>query len=198
MSATELSARKHQLRKQVRQRRRRLSQAQQLRAAQTICRRLSSLRFFQKAKHIALYLPNDGEISALPLVHLSWRYGKHCYLPRVVGQNMSFMRYRKGDTLQNNDFGIAEPSATSDQIDARKLDLVCMPLVAYDLSGNRLGMGGGFYDRSFAFRSQRHIRRPILVGLAHACQCVDELPTETWDQKLDYIVSDKHWLKFNA
>ncbi|WP_370980418.1 5-formyltetrahydrofolate cyclo-ligase [Agaribacterium sp. ZY112] len=196
MSAADPRLQKSQCRKQMRQRRRALSRAQQQQAALKVAKRLAGLKAFKKAQHIAFYLANDGELSPHALIQLALRHGKNCYLPRICGERMRFHRYQSKDKLSKNKFGIEEPLHSSPERLVKQLDLVCMPLVAYDLTGNRLGMGGGYYDRAFSFRTRRHLKRPLLVGLAHGCQQVETLTTEPWDQTLDYIVSDKHCLKF--
>ncbi|TVP88237.1 MAG: 5-formyltetrahydrofolate cyclo-ligase [Pseudomonadaceae bacterium] len=190
-----------QWRRELRQRRRRLSKAQQALASRKLCRRLAQLPAFWRSQHIGFYLANDGEIDPTPLLKLAQRRGKRCYLPVVSGgwprQQMRLQQLRPGQRWTRNRFGILEPcSAPRWQVKAWQLDLLLLPLVGFDRQGNRLGMGGGFYDRCLAYR-QRHTRwlRPQLLGLAHHCQEVPALPIASWDVPLDGIVTDTHsWL----
>ncbi len=147
-----------------------------------------------RARRIALYLPRDGELDPGPLGQLLLQRQCQLFLPvidplRGGGRLLRFARWQPGhSTLQPNRFRIPEPMGR--RTPAWSLDLVLLPLVAFDRHGNRLGMGGGFYDRSFADRKQRP-RRPLLVGLAHACQELPDLPAAPHDVPLDAIVTDQ-------
>jgi len=186
---------RQELRQKLRQRRRSLSPKQQSDAAFNLLRRLRHQLFFLQAKHIALYLPNDGEIDPQPLLQLALSMGKHCYLPVLArdGTNtLKFLPYDERTTLTPNRFGIPEPQVPQHrQRKAKRLDLVLMPLVGFDAAGGRMGMGGGFYDRTFAFRHQQTSCKPRLVGLAHKCQQVPQLELASWDIPLDAIVTDQ-------
>jgi 5-formyltetrahydrofolate cyclo-ligase len=156
---------------------------------------------FVRSRHIALYLANDGEIDPVLLLRHALRLGKTCYLPvlkRWPRGSMGFQRIHKHQQWTRNRFGIAEPRASiSSQTQPWRLDMVLMPLVGFDVHGNRLGMGGGFYDRTFAYLRRRQTwLAPSLIGLAHDCQKLDRLPVESWDIPLDGIVSDAECLMF--
>lgn len=184
------------LRKTLRHNRRQLSTRQQEEAAARLFNSVSGQRFFRAARRIAFYLPSDGEIDPGLLLAVALSRGQHCYLPLIHphGKNrLLFVRYRRGDRLMPNRWGIHEPRLGSTvRIAARALDLVFVPLVGFDAAGNRLGMGKGYYDRTFAFRRSARHRGPILVGLAHECQKVKELDNEDWDIPMDKILSDSH------
>ncbi|MHA6494899.1 5-formyltetrahydrofolate cyclo-ligase [Pseudomonas borbori] len=187
-----------QLRRQLRQQRRALSAVAQRQAGQALYRQLAHHPLFRRARHIALYLPNDGEIDPRSLLSAAQRRGKATYLPVLSPwprTKMVFQRIRPGETLIANRFGIAEPRRNPKR--QRKiwaLDLVLLPLVGFDRFGGRLGMGGGFYDRSLAYRKMRkNWHKPTLLGLAHGCQQVDRLATASWDVPLDATVTDKGW-----
>lgn len=183
------------LRKQLRQRRRSLSPQQQQQAAQQLCKRLKRQPLFLRSKHIALYLPNDGEIDPRPLITEAWRRGKCCYLPVLEPSRENrlwFVRYTPDTALIQNRFGIAEPKADYQQrFSVTQLDLIVMPLVGFDTQGGRMGMGGGFYDRSLAFKHGSNRQKPYLLGLAHQCQQVDELELAHWDIPLNAVATDK-------
>ena len=177
------------LRRQLRQTRRNLSSQEQ----QTAALQLSS-RFKEHADHfhltsgkrVALYLTNDGEISPHVLCADFWEQGIETYLPVVQGKHLTFARYSSETVWQENIFGIKEP-VTMDYVSGEELDLVLLPLVGFDSKGGRLGMGGGFYDRTFA--NKKTTEKPRLIGLAHDCQEVKSLPVEGWDVPLEAIIT---------
>ncbi|WQN28409.1 5-formyltetrahydrofolate cyclo-ligase [Stutzerimonas stutzeri] len=186
------------LRRKLRQTRRQLSPAQQRHAARRLYRQLSHHPLFRRARHIALYLPNDGEIDPRLLLRAAQRRGKATYLPVLnpwPRTRMVFQRIEPGERLRRNRFGIFEPVIrTARQRRVWALDLLLMPLVGFDGNGGRLGMGGGFYDRSLSYRARRKkSHKPTLLGLAHECQRVDRLPLESWDVPLLGTVTDRGW-----
>ncbi len=187
-----------QLRRQLRQTRRALAPQAQRQAARRLYRQLAQHPLFRRAKHLALYLPNDGEIDPRPLLRAAQRRGKATYLPVLnpwPRTKMVFQRVRRHEALKANRFGIPEPRHNRTQ--QRKvwaLDLVLLPLVGFDRCGGRLGMGGGFYDRSLAYRGMRkNWHKPTLLGLAHECQQVDQLTLASWDVPLKATVTDSAW-----
>lgn len=186
------------LRRKLRQARRQLTPAQQRLAAGRLYRQLAQHPVFRRARHIALYLPNDGEIDPGLLLRAAQRRGKATYLPVLnpwPRTRMVFQRIKPGERLRRNRFDIFEPvirSARQRRVWA--LDLLLMPLVGFDGKGGRLGMGGGFYDRSLAYRAMRKkSHKPTLLGLAHECQRVDQLPLESWDVPIQGTVTDQGW-----
>lgn len=183
------------LRKSLRNTRRKLSIREQEEAAARLYNNIGGQHFFHSAKRIAFYLPSDGEIDPGLLLAAALARGKHCYLPLIhphKKDQLLFVRYRNGDVLRSNRWGIHEPVLrSSSRISARALDLVFVPLVGFDTDCNRLGMGKGFYDRTFSFRSRTGKRRPMLIGVAHECQKVEGLSSREWDIRMDKIVSDR-------
>jgi 5-formyltetrahydrofolate cyclo-ligase len=181
------------LRQLMREQRRLLNPLQQRRAAVALSAKLHKLPLFQRAQRIAAYLPNDGEIDTLPLLRRAHRQHKHIYLPVLRDGSLLFVRYRPGITrLQTNQFGIPEPQPLAGEIIAvTGLDLALLPLVAFDRQGHRLGMGGGFYDKTFACKQRRRRSRPLLIGLAHHMQQVAAIETEPWDVPLAGVVTDR-------
>lgn len=184
-----------QLRQTLRHRRRSLSAKQHQRAAVQLLKRLKTQAFFRTAKHIAIYLPNDGEIETNPIIQWCWQHNKHVYLPvlhPLAHNRLWFVRYRPRTAMTKNKYGILEPKMPFRFIrDARRLDLVLMPLVGFDADGGRLGMGGGYYDRTFAFIKQHNVNRPKLIGLAHELQRVDTLPIAAWDVPVVGVATDE-------
>ena len=167
-------------------------------AAQTAAlKRIHRYPRFQRARRIAGYFGSKGEIDPMPLLEHAAGMGKRCYLavlhPFRRGE-LWFYRWFPGDALATNRFGIPEPKRRGGTrlIPARRLDLVIVPLLGFDNHCHRLGMGGGYYDRSFAFMHRlRHARRPFMLGLAHESQRVDCLVPQPWDIALDAVVTDR-------
>ncbi len=184
------------LRQQMRAARRRLSPREREAATALFTEHVARSRPFRHARAVAFYLPNDGEMDLRPLMQLAWRAGKQCFLP-VVGMpwehRLWFMPWEPGVPLSPNRFGIPEPPLQRHirWYRAFTLDLALVPLVAFDPHGNRLGMGGGYYDRSFAYlRHRRRWRHPCLMGAAYGFQEVAGLPTRPWDVPLDAVATE--------
>lgn len=179
-----------QLRKEIRQRRNLLSVTEQSNAAIALTERLSSHNQIQQAKRIAIYLSNDGELSTAHFIDWCWQNKKEVYLPVVhpfSRGNLLFLHYQQDTKLVSNIYGILEPQLDVTKVcPLQQLDIICTPLVAFDNAGARLGMGGGFYDRSLAQWQQTKI---YPVGLAHDCQRVEKVPTESWDIPLPEIIT---------
>ena len=200
MIATQNQNTRTQLRKTLRQQRRALSTELQHQHAQKLTRQLCRHAIYRIAKRIGLYLPTDGEIDTTYLIEKAWREKKRVYLPVIpkFGRALFFAPYKPNSLMQANRFGISEPVCSSHQwLRARQLNLILLPLVAFDAQGNRLGMGGGFYDSSLSFtryRKQNH--SPTLIGLAHELQKVPQLPCESWDIPLNAVATEATLYKF--
>lgn len=184
------------IRAQIRQRRRKLSANEQRFLAKRATDRLLQSSRFQKSCYIACYIAIDNEIATKALIGAIWQQQKQCYLPvidRCHPGNMHFHLYQANDNLIKNKWQIPEPSASSPRITADALDLVMMPLVAFDQAGHRLGTGGGYYDRYFA-NIKQWPKAPYLCGFAYHCQQVAELPTQDWDVAMHAIVTDQQFI----
>lgn len=183
------------LRQQLRASRRVLSDEERARRSQEAVQKLTHHRLFLTARHIACYLPNDGELDLTYLISQAWTMGKSVYLPVLSlhhRNHLHFLSYKPNDELVTNRFGIPEPvMRPHNMIDIRRLDLVLMPLVGFDSTGSRLGMGGGFYDRSFAFlRRRQKWRKPNLIGAAFDCQKVEQIDGQSWDVPLSGVMTE--------
>jgi 5-formyltetrahydrofolate cyclo-ligase len=146
-----------------------------------------------QAQRIAAYLAVNGELDTHPLMEQFRATGKTLYLP-ILGADPSdglkFAPWLTGQLLYKNRLGIPEPEhGAADLLPPEELDLVFAPLVAFDAAGNRLGMGGGYYDRSFAFLRDG-ARGPLLTGLGYSFQQVENLPARPWDIPLAAVVTD--------
>ncbi|MFZ1873095.1 MAG: 5-formyltetrahydrofolate cyclo-ligase [Chania sp.] len=178
------------LRNEIRQRRRALTPAQQHDFALQIAARLAQHPRIQAAHRIAVFLSFDGELDTRPLIEQLWQQGKQVYLPVLhpfSPGNLLFLRYTPNTPLVRNCFNILEPALDVRHVlPVLQLDVVLTPLVAFDAVGQRLGMGGGFYDRTL--QNWQH-GGPYPMGLAHDCQRVEQLPVEHWDIPLPEIVT---------
>ncbi len=193
---------RNDLRRQMRARRRALSPSERHHHSLALERNLASSPQFLRSRHIALYLPNDGELDLRPVIARAEAMGKRCYLPvlsPLYHNRLWFAPYHQGDELQLNRFGIPEPILNWRQMrPVWTLDLVLTPLVAFDLQGNRLGMGGGFYDRTLAYLGRRRYwRKPHLIGTAYEFQCVEALEIQHWDVPLSGVVTESHHYSFS-
>lgn len=187
---------KTQLRMDMRRRRRLLSKTQQRQAAQNLCRTISRHPALWRARYIACYLPFDGEINTAPIIAKLLQRKKKVYLPTLHGKRLRFARYQSSSAMRRNRFNISEPRAHGEQLTPWAVQLIMLPLVAFDAQGRRLGMGAGFYDRTLAFtRYLPKLRKPLLVGLAHQLQQTTALTSEDWDIDLDWVVTDREALR---
>lgn len=183
------------LRRQLRAARRALTAEQQIQAGRDLAEIILRQPSLAESQHVALYLANDGEIDPGILISRLWEQGKRCYLPVIAKDNgrvLSFITYQPETLLIKNKYGIPEPEYKEKFIiPPQELDLVLMPLTGFDEKGRRLGMGGGYYDRTFEFI--RTAGKPLLTGLAHECQKVANIPTEHWDIPMAGIATNKRY-----
>lgn len=184
-------AQRQQLRRQFRQARRDLSLEQQHLASERIVAQFTGLSL--QAKCIAIYLSNDGEVDLTQLATHSWANQCVTTLPVIhpfTGKHLLFQTYQPNTEMAENRFGIAEPALNSTQIQLlQHHDAILLPLVGFDAQGNRLGMGGGFYDRTLCSIDLNDKHRPTLIGIAHDCQQAAALPIQSWDIPLDIIIT---------
>tara|TARA_Y100000296_G_scaffold69473_1_gene83328 strand:- start:227 stop:871 length:645 start_codon:yes stop_codon:yes gene_type:complete len=184
------------LRKSLRQARKRLSPACQTTASKAITHHLStyfSNAFNTPTLNVAAYLANDGEVDVLHFIQHSHKFCDIEFalpvLHPICKGHLLFLHFTKSTPLVTNQYGIKEPElACHNVIPVRQLDALLMPLVGFDKSGNRLGMGGGYYDRTLAFTKGQTVK-PKLIGIAHDIQQVSSLPIAPWDVPLDAIVT---------
>jgi len=187
---------KDSLRLRLQQQRKSLSTAQRDRLSYDICQQISTSSIFQSAQHIAFYTPVKGEANPL---FLQKNTDKDFYLPLLSSHkkhHLFFVEIDDKTHYKNNIYGIPEPLyQTKDIMPIERLDLVIMPLVAMDREGNRLGMGGGYYDRSFAFKKNLSAdSKPLLIGFAYDFQLVDRLNAEEWDVPLNYFATNTEFV----
>lgn len=181
---------KNRIRYTMRQKRAELSSDALHLAATNLAKQAAEYTPLLTAKKIASYVPANGEISPLALHKASTA---NFFFPRITNYQQSTMAfYCASNQLERNRFNILEPVAQGDIQTLKDVDVILLPLLAFDKTGNRLGMGGGFYDRALAFKENRSpVEPPHLIGLAHQFQKVEQLPAENWDIPLDAILTDK-------
>lgn len=178
------------MRQAMRTRRRQLGPIERIAAAQSLRDTLDTLPAFRSATRVAGYWACDGEIPLHSSLAMLARRGQAFHLPVIAGRTLAFAPWSPGEPVQANRFGIPEP-ASEQRIEAKALDLVLLPLLAFDRKGARLGTGGGFYDRCFAFLGDaQRPTRPLLVGVGYAFQEQSSMVMHAWDIPLDYVATE--------
>ena len=178
---------KADIRRQLRARRSALSRHERTACAEAAAAILTRSSYWRDADTIALYLAADGELDTDPIIRTARAANKRLFLPVILPDNsLQFRQWRADMDLVVNRYGIPEPAKTANSAELSALTLVCVPLVAWDRQGTRLGMGGGFYDRTFAGAGSRG----LLVGLGYTIQEQASLPRDTWDVSLDLVVTE--------
>lgn len=182
---------KSRLRARLRNDRRSLCTHKRSIADRRICANLQRVPAFRRARTIAAYLAFDGEPSLTRLFNDTRNADKRFVVPVIQSREMKFAPLRTDRGIRRNSFGIAEPRHRERE-HRGKLDVVLVPLVGFDADGNRLGMGGGYYDRHFSYlRSRSAFLRPRLIGVAYELQRVSEIPKDPWDVPLWGIVTEQ-------
>lgn len=179
-----------QIRTRICAQRKQLPQQATAMATAAACHRLLQLPEFANAIHIAAYLAVNGEIGTEPLIQAAWQQNKRTYLPVLhPARNLLFAPYTPGSRLHRNRFHIPEPEISGDYppLPARAMDMLIVPLVAFDAHCQRIGMGAGYYDRTLAGET---FNKPILIGLAYGFQQVAAIKAQAWDIPMHKIVTE--------
>lgn len=187
------------IRREMRQRRNAVSVIDARTAAQNLLRLAKRHHLLLRKQRVGFYLPMSEEIDLIPLLNSALWLRKACFLPVIPprgARRLWFSRITGLPAWYQNRFGIYEHGSIH-RVRAHQLDVLFMPLVAFDAEGNRLGMGGGFYDASLAhLRTRNAFRKPKLIGVAYDFQRVDALPKESWDVPLDAVLTDRKLYRF--
>ncbi len=179
-----------ELRRELRRRRAALPPAVRARAALAIARHAARTAWLSPGRAVGLYCSVGSEVDTAPLRRLAARSGCAIYLPRITDYRAHRMIFRRDrGRYSPNRMAIPEPVGGR-SCPPRRLDVVFMPLTGFDAAGHRLGVGGGYYDRLFAFRRHAALRRPLLVGIAFDCQRSADFAAETHDVPLDLLISE--------
>ncbi|MCF6764335.1 5-formyltetrahydrofolate cyclo-ligase [Thiotrichales bacterium 19S3-7] len=180
------------IRKHIRQKRQQLETFERFQLNEHLLKHALEIIDKVQPKSIAIYFPNDGEADLCNLVEYASFKAINLYLPVVhplIKRGLWFACYNQSEMLYSNRYNIYEPYFNVNAIKAPwEMDLVFMPLVAFDLNGNRIGMGAGFYDYSFQFKPMIH--KPTLIGCAYEFQQINHCPSDHWDMPVDGILTD--------
>lgn len=181
------------LRARMSVRRNELNARQRVAAAAGVLHSLEDLPEFMTDAKVAGYWAVRGELPLnLAVASLSRREQRY-FLP-VLGEarQLGFAEYREGVALHGNRYGIPEPDVPAETLHtAEEMDVILLPLLAFDRKGHRLGTGGGWYDASLAFLgNEPRPVRPLLVGVGYAFQEIEAVPIEPWDVDLDYVATE--------
>jgi 5-formyltetrahydrofolate cyclo-ligase len=187
---------KRELRASLRAQRLALPAVERMRAAEAIVDLLLDHPVFAQPGYVAGYWAMGGELP-LHVLQMRLREDQVWCLPCIQpDDSLRFAPWRPGDELLSNRFGIPEPALSSDsQLVAEDLSIILLPLLGFTRGGQRLGMGGGFYDRSLAFRQHR-AAPPFLIGVGYGFQELPDLPADAWDVRLDAVLTEREFLFF--
>lgn len=180
-------------RKKLQQQRAKITLNEQKKISAIIAEQLSQHPIFLQSRTIASYKPIQHEIDPSELIQKAWKNKQNCYLPVLYLQQLIFCPYQADTLLKKNRFNIPEPPLSLDAcIAPQDIDLVLVPLVGFTEKGQRLGMGAGFYDRSFAFLlNSPRAARPFLLGLAYEWQKLASFIEKSWDVPLNAVITEK-------
>lgn len=186
-----LLAQRQGLRRELRQRRTSLAPRIRRQQAHACARHALRALLSRKARRVAVYIAYGSELSTAPLIMALLNAGIEVFAPRLVRQQMRMLRLDESTHLQRNAYGIAEPCDRR-QLRRSELDAMIIPLLGFDAAGNRLGTGGGYYDR-FLEGSRR---KPWRLGYAYQLQQCDALPAEAWDVPLHAVCTEHGLIRF--
>jgi 5-formyltetrahydrofolate cyclo-ligase len=182
------------MRRELRERRAALSPEERAAVSAAVGSQLAKIAALSRSPVVGGYRAIRGEVdidAALSRLHDD---GAMVTVPRVSGDHMDFLPWTSGSETITGSFGIDEP-INGEPVQFSRHDVVLVPLVAFDETGQRLGQGGGFYDRAIAAAGAA---RPLLIGVAHAFQQVRSVPVEAWDMPLDAVVTEERVHEFRA
>jgi 5-formyltetrahydrofolate cyclo-ligase len=186
------TAQRRELRRKLAELRRSLTPPERMSAAQGVRRSLDQLPEYLTDSRVAGYWASDGELPLNLVIPPLIARGQQFLLPVIdQEQHLRFAPWHIGDEVAPNRYGIPEPVAPSELLEPFQLDLVFVPLLGFDRGGHRLGQGGGYYDRSFAFlQDQARPTEPLLVGIAYAFQELPHISAAAWDVRLDFVATE--------
>ena len=183
------------LRQEILAKRRQLTAKESAQAGLSILKTIMQMNVFKRTVNVASYISLSGELCTQDMNEYFMTRHHLCLPYMVTGQKgkMDFYSFKKGDELVENRFHILEPKNQPENLVSEdKIDVIIVPLVAFDNKGNRMGMGGGYYDRML-----KKVRKDCLViGVAYEFQQVDELLVEEWDMPMDIVITEKNCYKF--
>ena len=184
-----LQKKKEILRKRILTRLRNQKEEQRKKRSRKVLKRLFALKEFKDSFAVLFYASFDGEVDTFEMIKQAMKLGKKIGLPRILKGKKQFIPMIVADLgrdLEKGPYGIRQPRKTCQRLDFKDIDLVVVPGNAFDSHNNRLGRGGGFYDR---FLKKIPQRIPT-VGLAFNFQILDKLPTQKHDSCVSRVVSN--------
>ena len=178
---------KKEIRKLIYKFRKEISEKKLKEWSNIICKRIIETEFYQKSKVIICYFPKKGEVDTKVLIGYSFLHKKKVFLPKVILSKKSLEFYQVFclDNVVPGPFKLLEPPLENPKLKDEKVDVVFVPGVAFDIFRNRIGYGGGFYDRIL-----KRIKA-LKVGIAFSFQIFERLPISAHDEKLDLIITEK-------
>ena len=180
-------------RQQLREQRAKLTLSDQTTASQKVTAHIIQNSLFQQSQRIAAYIAINHEINPQTIIERIWQDHKHCYLPVLREKKIIFSAFQSDTLLKKNRLNIPEPPLLLESsIEPWNLDLVFVPLLGFTTQGGRLGMGGGFYDRTFSFLLENtRPTKPYLIGLAYEWQKMESFDASAWDVPLNAVFTEK-------
>lgn len=169
-----------------------ITQHDKERAQEKIKTTLAAHSKFKLCQNIGFYLAHKNELATAELITMALDDGKNCYLPKIRNdKTLNFVKYNKNSKLEKNKYGIQEPIITNNEdiIDASKLDIVIVPMIAVDEYNFRIGYGSGYYDRTFSYKKEQPKSKPYLIAIGYECQKVKEIISDIWDIKIDLAMT---------
>ncbi len=189
---------RNKLRKELRERRRNLTRRYKQFASKRITRLLIRAGWLRRGQRIAVYLATEEELNLQPLIAVAWQRGCKLFVPHIIHsarRQMMFHPFNTDSHLITHRWGMKQLANKSGAIAIATLDAVLVPTVGFDDAGHRLGMGGGFYDRHLARLRRTRSHRPVLIGVAYACQKISAIDVQAHDIQLDAVLTE-HALKW--
>lgn len=186
------------LRSKLKEKRLMLNQDEIRDASSKITNLLWGMPELSRSRRLAVYMAVNGEIDCNWLTQDAWLRKYAVFAPVLRGRRLKFAPLKQDSRLQANRYGIFEPECTPQQlVRPNDLDVVIVPLLAFDSHGNRLGMGAGYYDRSFSFlRARNKWFHPKLIGVAYEFQRVRRIKLQPWDVPLNVVVTELKVYRF--
>ncbi len=175
---------KKEIRKEILRQREALDDKIVAETSEVICHIIQALNLYEDAEDICLYMPIRNEIDLKILREAAWKDGKHIWLPKVNGKQMEFHFFGPESRLEEGAYGILEPEA-GEVLQPGEATLVVMPGAVFSRNHDRIGYGGGYYDRYLSEHPQCRT-----LAVCHDLQIVEKLPAEEHDIKPDAIVSE--------
>jgi len=189
------------IRKRIRSERQALNITQRLLLAENCKQHFAGFELLSDANNIAIYCDSDGEVPTRSIMEFLWSSGKNVFVPVINdGEYMDFVPLNQDEDLTCGKFDISTPAQKKAPVNPETLELIIAPLVAFDEEGNRLGRGGGYYDRFMQSYGKPEKKggynNPAFLGLAYSFQQTLKVPHADWDRRLDAVITDRKLIRF--